>query len=252
MLIRALAIALISISAKASMVVTYAGAPNEESSSLSGTQEFTFDDIALGLHSNVVWTGVGTYNKLYTQVADQYGGAVNAAHTNGSPYSVQGSAHVPITTLTLNTPSAYFGLWWSAGDAANVLDFYSGGSTSGTLVAEFTTANLMQKLPKPSYYGNPRNRSLDNNEPFAFINFFGETNTVWDTIVFRNSSSSGFESDNHTSRVAPWTPDEGPMPGVPLERVDGLTVTVIPEPGTAPLIALVCGVSLFIRRRFIE
>ena len=199
----------------------------------------------------MIWTGVGIYDQIYVLPVDQWGGAVDAGYSSGSPYSLQGAGKtVNTTTLTLYTPSAYFGIWWSAGDAANVLDFYSGGA-SGNLVAEFTTANLMAKLPI-NYYGNPRDRSLDTAEPYAFINFFGASNTVWDTVVFRNSSASGFESDNHTSRVTPWTPDEGPMPGVPVERVSGMTVTAIPEPASMLLISSVLVAGFWVRRRFID
>ncbi len=41
-------------------------------------------------------------------------------------------------TLTFNGPQSYFGMWWSAADVNNTLQFYSGG----TLLATYTTASL--------------------------------------------------------------------------------------------------------------
>jgi len=247
---------LLTLPAEASLVVTYAESPNLVTSSLANTQVYNFDSLSSGTHANVSWMSndptpvlVGSYNNLLIKSVDSYGGAVDAAYPGGSPYSVQGLNQLSSTTLTLSAPSAYFGLWWSAGDAANKMDFYS----SGTLVAEFTTANLMDHLSK-SYYGNPRSRALDKNEPFGFINFFADPGTVWDEIVFSNTSGgSGFESDNDTTRVAPWTPAEGPMPGVPLERVSGHTVTLltaIPEPSGLAITGSVLALGLSLRRRF--
>jgi hypothetical protein len=182
----------------------------------------TFNTMTLGRSTNVVWNGVGTFDQLYIKNADSYGGAADANNPNGTRYSLQGAGtSVSNSTLKLNTASSYFGMWWSAGDPKNVLDFYSGN----TLVAQFTTASLMDPLPA-AYDGNPRNRLLDRNEPFAFINFFADANTTWDKIVLRNNGSSGFESDNYTSRVAAWNPlVDGALPGVPVALVSGTTST---------------------------
>lgn len=215
-----------SVPAKAAVVVTYAESPGAENSTLSNTQVFDFNNLSTGLHTNVSWGDVGSFNQLYIKGTDQYGGATDATHPNGSNYSVQGvGSTVSSTTLTLNQNSGYFGFWWSAGDASNVLDFYN----NGNLVAEFTTANLLTALG-PTYDGNPKNRSLDPSEPFAFINFYGDAQTTWNSIVFRNSSTSGFESDNYTSRVSTYNPTtDGPnLPGVTVARVDGKTTTTVP------------------------
>lgn len=207
------------------LVVTVAESPSLQQSSLLNTQVFDFNNLGTGLQSNVNWSGVGTFNQLYIKNADQYGGATDSTHPNGTRYSVQGvGTSVSSTTLSLNSDSGYFGMWWSAGDASNLLQFYK----DGNLVARFTTASLLQDLGS-SYYGNPRNRSLDSSEPFAFINFFADANTNWDTIVFSNSSSSGFESDNYTSRITTYNPlTDGPdLPGKAVARVDGTTVTKV-------------------------
>ena len=187
----------------------------------------TFDGLSTGVNNNVSWNGVGTFDSLNVKSADQYGGAPTAANPKGSQYAVEGLNVVNTTTLRLNTASSYFGLYWSAGDAANDLKFYNGN----TLVADFTTANLMNKLPG-SYYGNPitagSNAGKNSGEPYGFINFVGDANTSWDRIVFGNNAGSGFEADNYTSRVNGWNPiTDGALPGTPLLELKNGTLTSI-------------------------
>ncbi|MGL5016499.1 MAG: Npun_F0296 family exosortase-dependent surface protein, partial [Luteolibacter sp.] len=84
---------------------------------------------------------------------------------------------------------------------------------------------LMEPLPA-EYDGNPLNRTVNRNEPYAFINFFGDATTTWDRIVFSNDGSSGFESDNYTTRVAAWDPAvDGAISGVVVAEVTGTTTT---------------------------
>lgn len=213
-----------ALPASASVVITYAEDANAYQSSLSGTSIFDFNNLSTGTNTNVEWSGVGTFDKLYIKKSDAYGGAPDAANPNGSKYSLQG-AGVPVLTssLFLAQDSSYFGMWWSAGDARNVLSFYDGDN----LVSRFTTASLMQPLPA-SYDGNPMNRRVNSGEPYAFINFFGDENTTWDRIVLTNDGSSGFESDNYTSRAAAWDPaKDGALPGVPVALVSGTTTTYV-------------------------
>ena len=233
--------ALISFAqAQATVIVTYAEKPGAEVSSVVNSSKFTFDNLSTGVHNNVEWEDVGVFDKLNVHAADQYGGAGN---TN---YAVEGIGSVSKTTLNLDNSSGYFGMWWSAGDASNVLDFYSGSNGTGTLLAEFTTANLLKALPK-SYYGNPNTGTYagkDGGEPFAFINFFATPDTSWSSIVFRNSSSSGFEGDNYTSRVQVYSAaTDGSMPGVILEAING-THEVVPEPHTTFALLLIGGLSV--------
>lgn len=103
-------------------------------------------------------------------------------------------------TLKLNSAQRYFGMWWSAGDATNILDFYSGDS----LLHSFTTADVISFLQaKPdssAYYGNPNAnyQGRNTNEPYAFLNFYADPNNLdvtFDKIVFTHAQ---FESDNHT------------------------------------------------------
>jgi hypothetical protein len=53
-------------------------------------------------------------------------------------------------------------------------------------------------------------------------------------VVFRNSSSSGFEADNVASRVAAYdATTDGAMPGIVFEAINGTQQTLVnvPEPG---------------------
>jgi hypothetical protein len=212
-----------SASTKYSMIVTTAEGVGAFNTTLNNTNVQTFDNLK-GVNSNVVWEGVGTFDQLNVIPANVYGGAPSKDMPNGTPYAVEGIGQVAVTTLKLNAASSYFGLYWSAGDAANDLKFYS----NGVLVADFTTANLMNLLPK-SYYGNPieegSNAGGNKGEPYGFINFIGDANTSWDTIVFGNNHGSGFEADNYTVRTNGWNPaQDGELPGTPvvyLESNDG-------------------------------
>jgi len=211
---------------KGASLVTYAEDPDQINTTLSGASVFDFNTLATGKNTAVNWNGVGSFDQLFIKTPDQYGGATDGTHPGGTQYSVQGvGSGVTMTTLSLTTDSSYFGFWWSAGDASNVLRFYN----DGQLVQEFTTASLLSVLPD-DYFGNPRNRSLNTGEPYAFINFFGDAHTSWDSITLTNLGNTGFESDNYTTRVAAWNPtNDGPLPGVGVAIIEGTTTTpVIP------------------------
>lgn len=256
-----------AVTARADLLVTYAEDPGLTVSSLTGTQVFDFNSMKIGTNTNVVWEGVGTFDQLYIKSVDDYGGAADATNPNGSLYSVQG-AGTPVTsaTLQLDIASSYFGMWWSAGDPRNVLTFYRGD----TLVGSFTTSSLLEPLPS-SYDGNPLNRQINGGEPYAFISFYGDEKTSWDRIVLNNDGSSGFESDNYTSRVAAWNPEEdGALAGVPVAIVSGTTTTAVtaeslaetrwvldetsvaavPAAPAPPLVLLAAFAAVFAVRRF--
>ena len=218
--------------AKANLIMTYAEQPGVQVSTVADTTMFNFDSLPTGkLSKNVDFLGAGTIDKVYVIPANQYGGAANAAYPNGSPYAVESSSSGlganQTTTLTWNQPSAYFGMWWSAGDPNNYLYFYSGTN----LVGQFDTKWLDQKVGK-SYYGNPvpgTNNGKDSGEAFAFINFYAVGGATFDKIVLSNPGTSGFESDNWTVRAAAYgtvTGDGSNLPGVPVQEVNGTNVTV--------------------------
>jgi hypothetical protein len=230
----------------AAIIVSYAELPGQQDTLVANAEEMTFNNLPVGMNSNVVFQPganiFGTYDQIEVLNPDQYGGAHNSKYVQ-----VTGSVHT--STLKLNSPIAYFGIWWSGGDPTNVLDFYIGS----TLVAEFTTTYLFSQLPDP-YRGNPTPEfeGLNLGEAFAYLNFFGQPGTTWDRIVITNDSRNGFESDNHALRVSPWKPaQEGAYPGVVFELVNCTTQTPItaealaaPEPGTLRLLGLGCALLL--------
>jgi hypothetical protein len=235
------------------LIVTYAEDPWDVNSQLSGTSVYDFNSLAVVSgsqteYTNVVWDGVGTFDRLLVHKADRYGGAVDEENPNGSNYAVQGLGTAGSTTLTFTTPNAYFGLWWSAGDASNILSFYD---ENGVLVAQFSTDTLLNKIAgDASYKGNPRTetRSENRGESYAFINFFGVEGTTWSTVVLSNGANSGFEADNYTTRETAWSLEEdGPLPGYVLAVVDGTVVTPVPE--TSSLLLAAAALPLVLRRR---
>jgi hypothetical protein len=203
-----------------SMMITTAEGSGAFNTTLGNTSVYTFDNLPTGANSGLTWNNVGTIDKVGVLNANQYGGAPKADGTGATRYAVESTSSalggVAKSTLTLDKSSSYFGLYWSAGDSANVLDFYNGKD----LVAHFTTANLMNKLSS-GYNGNPNSsfKGLDSPEKFGFINFMGNGGTTWDSIVFSNTGTSGFESDNWTSRVNGWNPTVDTLPGTPVELI---------------------------------
>ena len=230
-----LAAAVSAASAQADLIVTYAENPGAVYSSVPDTQVLNWSgDSAFnqaGQYNNVTWSGVGAINQVYLQGANQYGGATGTGFypVQSNPAyggSVGGAQAIGTSTLTLNTASSYFGLWWSAGDAYNKLSFYNGT----TLVGSFTTQSLLDLLPS-SYDGNPTTafKGQDGGEPFAFINFYGTGGLAWTSIQLSDNNNTGFESDNWTTRILPWGSDPndaGPLPGKPVADIP----VAAPEP----------------------
>lgn len=222
---------------RADVVVTYAENPGDEYSSLSNTSVYNFGPMSVGKHYNVAWSGIGSFDQVDIVGANQYGGAVpqadmssdftpgtHSTYNTGTPgnYPEVGSSWLTPTTLTLNSAVSYFGLWWSAGDPGNVLNFYNGS----TLVAHFTTQNLIDNLPS-AYKGNPNKTfaGQDSAEGFAFINFYATVGTSWDKVIFSNTGSSGFESANDTVDYS-WAPGDA-EPGIGLEQVNAAGVVTM-------------------------
>ncbi|MBN3895766.1 MAG: hypothetical protein HWQ41_10990 [Nostoc sp. NOS(2021)] len=179
-----------------------AGVQNAQLSNLVNAHVQTFDGQTqgysqAGFQSNDGTTNVGSYKNTLIQNPDQYGGAGGT----GKYFDVNAniSAGQTVSTLNLANPESYFGLWWSAGDANNVLTFLS----QGQVVQTITTADVVKYIAglanKASYYGNPNSTfaNQDSGEPFAFINFY-DVGGTFDQVQFSNIGGSGFESDNHT------------------------------------------------------
>ena len=201
----------------------------------TGVFQDNFNADTPGLHNSLMFGGspnVGTYGKSWIQGADQWGGAGGVGNYFNINNRYPGAPSS--TTLTLNQPERYFGLWWSAGDPNNEMDFYSGN----TLIEKFTTANLLNFINsqpaslRHQYFGNPNSQFKGKNagEPYAFVNFFADPNNknvTFNKVVFINhGNTTGFESDNHTI-AATYS-----------------STTPVPEPSTVAMMGI-GGVALF-------
>ncbi|MEH1911156.1 Npun_F0296 family exosortase-dependent surface protein [Nostoc sp.] len=178
-----------------------AGVQNAQLSNLLNAHVQTFDAqtagySATGFQSNDGTTNVGSYKNTLIVNADQYGGAGGTGKYFDVNANISGQT---VSTLNLTTAQSYFGLWWSAGDANNVLTFLS----QGKVVETITTADVVKYIAaltnKASYYGNPNSTFANQNsgEPYAFINFYDVAGT-FNQVQFSNIGGTGFESDNHT------------------------------------------------------
>lgn len=250
-----LSIASMPVGAASSMVVTYEAA-GVMTSPVASSFTYDFNSIGTGVKSNISWTGwggTGTFTSVKVNPVDVYGGANNTNYTFAND-STQ-------TTLNLSTGVSYFGMWWSAGDAGNVLDFYSGA----TKIFSFTSS-VMSGLSSV-YNGNPNtgsNHGGNSAEKYAFINFFVQSGAQIDKIVARGSN---FESDNWTLRDPAYGTLAGDgvnLPGTAVAQYNvndaGTQTTVTnpaqintvsaPEPSSAALLAVgTIGLMALGRRR---
>ena len=160
--------------------------------------------------SNYQWvangTTIGSYNNIYARTADNFGGSIDPTsggarsnYVTVNPNSNLG--RLTTSTLTLNQDQRYFGLWWSAGDTNNRLQFLD---ANNNVVASFLSSDItaaILRLPtsaQASYRGNPTQSPKQNtSEYYAYLNFFATGNTTFRKVVFTNATSTGFESDNH-------------------------------------------------------
>ena len=113
--------------------------------------------------------------------------------------------------LKFNEDKNYFGFTWCAGDVGNQIQVYH----AGQLLLTYTTSNVMDFLPKTpnkvitatdnstynssAYYGKFTNRSMDANEPYAYLHLYSSGTMVFDSLVFSQAAGNGtFETDNHS------------------------------------------------------
>jgi hypothetical protein len=162
----------------------------------------------------------GTFSGSYSgglvmYAADQYGGAGGSGYYP-ELFSSGGSYTLNLTTSG-NLPGVnYFGLWFSALDAGNQLQFYE----NNILLLTFTPhmfQSLVGACPSTTnaFCGNPNSHFLnqDSGEQFAFLNFFDQ-NAYFNKIVFTETGGGGFESDNHTvAYMDPPKPSGTIIPG---------------------------------------
>lgn len=187
----------------------FTDAPGVQGSYIDGAIVENFDD---GCGSP--WAmGALTDGACSSVNGDAYGGASieNGDPTFGgvaSPYGAFGpnySENRTSITLELDSPADYFGIWWTAGDRCNAIEFYS----EGTLLSTFTFARLMDLLDSGTfngingtdydsseYFGSPVN-GLYQAEPFAYLHAFAPDGVTFDQITFTHEPEcGGFEFDN--------------------------------------------------------
>jgi hypothetical protein len=231
----------------------------------AGTATEDFNNLSIGGKAGPGALSVGNYTGGFLIYAgDQWGGA------NGSRYVKDPSDF----DIRFTTAARYVGFWWSAGNAGNTVNLYSGGA----MVAEFNSSYLSTYLNNgsgtvtaldgtiydtSSYYGNPNESTPGGHsgEPFGYINLFARDGAgIFDRVVFRNV---GFEFDNITASSS----TEYPLNSiVGIGSVNSATPTTfsptfstaytapssVPEPGqVAASLLLLGGIGgyVFLKRR---
>ncbi len=195
-------LAVVAPAARAGYMVTFEAAGVQSSLAQNISTE-NFNEFSAGTYGSLnLQFGTGTTQAVATNVhiqnANEFGGA-GGTSTFFSPQNTNGTSSLSVVTLT--TAQSYFGFWWSAADASNEIDFYSGG-VGGTLVAMFDPGPALASLTASGYFGNPNSDFLgqDGGEKFAYMNVYGTNGITFDTIVFH---SNLFESDNFSISTNP-------------------------------------------------
>jgi hypothetical protein len=181
----------------------------------------------------------GTYSSgLVVTAADQFGGAGGT----GSYADVTGPGSYTLTLIASDLPGGvnYFGLWFSALDLGNKLQFYDGSQLEYT----FGPAQFISLVGSCStaggFCGNPSGTYVeqDGGQQYAFLNFYDYGGEITSITFSEAAHDGGFESDNHTV---------GYMNPIAL---DGTIIPATPEPGTFALFGSgLLGLAGFARRR---
>ena len=146
--------------------------------------------------SSITGTYTGSYNLVSANTYGGAGGTGRYIQTTG-PGSY---------TLSLNAGSNYFGLWFSALDAGNQLQFFNGNTLLYTFLPS-TYAQLVgvcpTSAPQPNFCGNPNTNffNQDSGEQFAYLNFYDLSGTFNKVVFTETISGNGFESDNQTAAL---------------------------------------------------
>lgn len=174
-----------------SLTVSFEQAKAQTTSLTSATLATeNFDSLATGGCADCTKTSpIGTFQgSQYVLSANAYGGAGGT-----------GNYYAPSNvTFTPNGVQRYFGLWWSAGNAANYVEFLD---ADGNVIANFNAGDLVNQLGSCSsnaYCGNPTDTFKDQvgGELFAYVNF--RIDGGYSAVRL---SGTGFESDNYSISV---------------------------------------------------
>ncbi len=220
----------------------------------TGTSNFTATNYITGAYT------AGGDTNWSKAAADQYGGANGTA-----PYpelfgkTSPGDAYGISLTTSDNIPGVnYFGIWLSALDANNNLQFYN----RGQLLYSFGSTDLQAALGTCSvsnaYCGNPTTpfKGKNSTEAYAYVNFFDTVGYFDEVILYNTSGSTGFESSNHavayinpimTSGTTFNAPDRPPSAAA-SNKFASIVVNV-PEPTTVMLVFTALVVLTFRHRR---
>ena len=255
----------------ASSLSAYLSPPGQTSSIVAGVKTETFNNpgllagvmtynSAIGVYSAVSPNAYGqTVTRIPVVTADAYGGA------DGSDYMYAGkrkNGDATAVDLLLSQASNYFGFWWSAGDATNVISIYD----DGQFVAQFTTGDITTLLQNPSgqvvalngdtyssssYYGNPTTEfpGQDSSEPFGYVSLVA-AGFSFNEIVFSNIGGSGFETDNNSVYSGSVNIPQNYSSFV--EVSDPPFVVHAPEPATAGLAGVMIAAGLLAGRKKIR
>lgn len=200
---------LLTSAAQAGIVVTVE-APTVQASSAVNTQTIDFDSESTGYKGSQSFNLAGPLTATYSgdqfvTVADQYGGAGGV----GNYLAIQSGS---VVVLNLSSAQAYFGMWLSAADSANQLEFYNGSQS----LSAFAATTIIRSLADPAYFGNPNPQFAGQNpdQPYVFLNFYAEAaSDMFDKIVFINLPlATALESDNHTFSTTLQAPGAIPEP----------------------------------------
>jgi hypothetical protein len=215
----------------AGSITSYVDAPSVQNSYVAGTL-MNFDNLSGSCP--LVWPGIGTTDlACIAKTPDAYGGASTelSVPTTGGTGTGYGWVENFKMTLTLDEPATYFGLWWSAGNEANYIDFYNddellGSFSCATLVAALTEQELATtngaSYATSEYFGSPVTGTA-NTEPYAYLHIFAGKGKTFNKIAL---SGAGFEFDNvvvgrgANSAAASLVHLEGDIEPVVVEPID--------------------------------
>jgi hypothetical protein len=163
-----------------------------QSTTVAGATTENFNELSAGAlpgAGDTYVSSIGTFDGGVVVAANEYGGAGGT----GNYYAIGSESGTTSATLTFKSPQDYFGMWWSAGDAENVLKFYDGA----TLVGTFEVGSIIPYLTS-SYNGNPNSDFLDQDpkEPFDYLDFTAIGGDQITSVEFDNGLGTGFEMDD--------------------------------------------------------